>query len=135
MNGRVSLLLQPCGRSPGRAPQPVPHSNPWHLPGAPASDRPRPCGTGSWHGTSGSSPSRNHSPVQQLYMGKTRLSRSPVRQTSTDSSHSKNKAKRREEKSPTIFYLLTLQQLSDFCTSLNMCCSSATCSISVDMKL
>lgn len=60
---------------------PIPHSSPWHLPSAPASDRPLPCGTGSLHGTSSSSLSRNHSPAPLLYMGRIKLSRSPARQT------------------------------------------------------
>lgn len=85
----ISLPLISAGKIPLQRslralhlPASIPHSSPWHLPSAPASDRPLPYDTGSLHGTSSSSPFRNHSPAQLLYMGRIRLSRSPVRQTS-----------------------------------------------------
>lgn len=70
-------------------------------------------------------------------MGRTKLSHSPVRQT--DSSDSKRlKKKKKKGTKATIFDLLMLQQLADFCTPFFPCLSSSTCpasSIDVNIKL
>lgn len=113
---------------------PVPHSSPWRLPSAPVSGRLLPCDTGSLHGTSSSSLLHSHSPALLLYMGRTKLSHSPVRQT--DSSDSKRQKKK--GKKATIFDLLIARQLAGFCTPFFPCLSSSMCpafSIDVNIKL